>query len=148
VKRILSSKSVSSCDEDLAVMERLGGKFAEMHALGIAIGDTKPENIVIGKNGEAYLLDLEQSSRNGDKVWDVAEFLYYSGHYVQPFASTHSIEVLTKAFVKGYLNAGGSSEIVKKMASPKYTKVFSVFTLPLVMIAISNVCRKVDKQKE
>jgi tRNA A-37 threonylcarbamoyl transferase component Bud32 len=148
VKRILSSKAASANDKDLGIIGRLGEKFAETHALGIAIGDTKPENIVIGRNGEVYLLDLEQSSRNGDKVWDIAEFLYYSGHYVPPFASTRQAELMAKAFIKGYLKAGGNVETVKKVASPKYTKVFSVFTLPLVMLTISNTCRKADKLKE
>jgi len=147
VKRIVGSESADGLERDLSVISGVGEKIAEVHALGITIGDAKPENIVISK-GEVYLLDFEQSSRRGDKVWDVAEFLYYAGHYVPPFVSTRRAELMAKAFIKGYLKAGGNGETVKKAAGPKYTKVFSVFTLPLVMLAISNTCRKVDRMGE
>ncbi|MGC9346000.1 MAG: hypothetical protein ACP5ER_04325, partial [Candidatus Bathyarchaeales archaeon] len=122
--------------------------FAEVHALGIALGDTKPENVMVGENGEIYLLDFEQASRKGDKVWDIAEFLYYAGHYVPPFVGMRSVELITKAFIEGYLRAGGDVKLVKKAGNPKYTKVFSIFTLPRVILAISNICRKADKLKE
>lgn len=148
VKRIMSAKTIGEMEKDLSIMERVGKEFAKVHALGIALGDTKPENIMVGKNGEIYLLDFEQASRNGDRVWDVAEFLYYSGHYLPPFVSHHSAELIVKAFIAGYLKAGGDAEIVRKAGNPKYTKVFSVFTLPLVVFAISNTCRKADMLKE
>jgi tRNA A-37 threonylcarbamoyl transferase component Bud32 len=147
IKRLATSTSGGETEKDLKVIRRVGEKFAEVHSIGITIGDTKPENIVIKKTGEICLLDLEQSSRKGDKVWDVAEFLYFSGHYVPPLVGTRPAELISKAFITGYLDAGGNVETVKKAASPKYTKVFSVFTLPPVMLAITNCCRKVDTLK-
>jgi serine/threonine protein kinase len=119
-----------------------------VHALGIALGDTKPENIVIGKNGEVCLLDFEQAARNGDKVWDIAEFLYYAGHYISPFVGVRSAELIAKAFVEGYVKAGGNAEIVKEAGNPKYTKVFSIFTLPHIIFVISSICRKAGRLKE
>jgi len=142
IKRIVNMKNHQRITEDPGVISKVGEKIADVHALGIALGDTKPENLMVGQNGEIYMLDFEQASRNGDKVWDIAEFLYYSGHYVPPFVGTSSAELITKTFIKGYLKAGGDVKLVKKAGNPKYTKVFSIFTLPLTILAISNICRK------
>ncbi|MDI6690592.1 MAG: AarF/UbiB family protein [Candidatus Bathyarchaeota archaeon] len=147
IKRILASKTADNVSKELEVVRRVGEEFAKIHALGIALGDTKPENIIVGKNGEIYILDFEQASRNGDMVWDVAEFLYYAGHYVSPFVGVRSAELITKVFIEGYLGVGGDVKIVKEAGKPKYTKVFSVFTLPHIMLTISNACRKADKPK-
>ncbi len=147
VKKIANSKTAGEAEKDLKFMMKVGEIFAKVHALDISLGDTKPENIMIGKNGEIYLLDFEQASRNGDKVWDVAEFLYYAGHYISPFFGNLTAELIAKAFINGYLKAGGNADVVKKAGNPKYTRVFSVFTSPLIMFVISNVCRKADKLK-
>jgi hypothetical protein len=80
--------------------------------------------------------------------WDIAEFLYYSGHYVSPIANANTAEQITQAFIEGYLQAGGKKETIKKAWSAQYTKVFSIFTPPQIIFAISNICRKIDKQKE
>ncbi len=143
VKRIAKSQTDESLKNELGVISRVGEKLAKVHALGISLGDTKPENIMVrGKNGEICLLDLEQASRSGDKVWDIAEFLYYTGHYLPPLVGTRPAELITKAFIEGYLEAGGDVKLVRKVGNPKYTKVFSIFTFPSVIFAISNICRK------
>lgn len=147
IQRILNTQNVK-VENELDVISRIGEKFAEIHALGVSLGDAKPENIIVGKEGTIYLMDFEQASRNGDQVWDIAEFLYYAGHYVAPLSSSNSIELLSNAFIRGYLRASGKMENVKKAAKPKYTKVFSVFTQPHVMLAISNICRKAETLKE
>lgn len=92
-------------------------------------------------------MDFEQASRKGDKVWDVAEFLYYSGHDVSPFVEVSRLEHFAKTFVRGYMQGGGDVGVVTKARNPKYTKVFSVFTFPHIMIILSNVCRKADRLK-
>jgi len=145
VKKAASSKIASESRKALELLEKVGELFAQVHAAGVALGDTKPENFVVRKNSKIVLLDLEQASRRGDKVWDVAEFLYYAGHDVPLFADAHRAELIAKAFITGYLRAGGDVKIVKKAGTPKYTKVFSVFTLPHIMLAYSNLCRKADK---
>jgi hypothetical protein len=77
----------------------------------------------------------------------VAEFLYYTGHYISPFVNVKSAELIAKAFVEGYLKAGGDANVVKKAGNPKYTKVFSIFTFPHIMLVMSNVCRRAAKLK-
>ncbi|MCK4440326.1 hypothetical protein KAU85_05015, partial [Candidatus Bathyarchaeota archaeon] len=149
IKRIANLKTTENAKKELSVIGRVGEKFAKVHASGIALGDTKPENIMVReKNGEICLLDLEQASRKGDKIWDVAEFLYYTGHYLPPFFGTRLAELISKAFIGGYLGAGGDVRLVGKVGNPKYTKVFSIFTFPSIILAISNICRNAGKLKE
>jgi len=148
IKRTADLETQTQLKDNLDLIRNVGNLFAAVHSLGVALGDTKPENFKVRKDGKIYMTDFEQASRNGDKVWDVAEFLYYAGHDISPFVETSRVERIAEAFVSGYLGAGGDIKVVKDAGNPKYTKVFSVFTLPHIMFILSNVCRKADKLKE
>jgi len=126
-------------------VKEVGRKIAEAHRLGVALGDCKPENIVVTKEGKTFFVDLEQATRDGNQAWDVAEFLYYSGHYVSPISSAKAAKIIAKNFIEGYLEAGGRKETVKKAGSARYVKVFSVFTPPHVILAVSNLCQTMGK---
>ncbi len=139
IKQILSPEEKAP---KVALVREAGRKIAEAHKLGVSLGDCKPENIIVTENGKIFFVDLEQASRDGNQVWDIAEFLYYSGHYASPISPASSVELITTEFVEGYLEVGGRKENVRKAGSPRYTKVFSIFTLPHVILAISNICRK------
>ena len=141
IKRIFSPNRTA---RDVALVKEVGRKVAEAHSLGVSLGDCKPENFMITENG-VVLLDLEQASRDGNRAWDIAEFLYYSGHYSPPMASTNAANIIARSFIEGYLEAGGKKDAVKEAATARYTKVFSVFTPPHVLLAISNVCQKMGK---
>ena len=143
VKRVISSKRKRTTD--IGLIKEVGKKIAKAHKLGITFGDCKPENILVTKQGELYFVDLEQASRNGEQAWDIAEFLYYSGHYVYPLSTTSSIKCLVERFIEGYLEGGGKKETVVAASSPKYTKVFSIFTPPQVVLAISKLCARALK---
>ena len=143
IKRIISSKG--NAVKEVALVKEAGRRFAEAHRLGVSLGDSKPENIIVTRDGEMYFVDLEQATRDGDQAWDVAEFLYYSGHYVSPVSPAKAAEVIAKEFINGYLEAGGKKETVKKAGSSRYTKVFSIFTPLHVILAISNLCKKMGK---
>jgi tRNA A-37 threonylcarbamoyl transferase component Bud32 len=147
VKRVASSKNSDEITKNLDVISRVGRTLAGVHALGIALGDTKPENILVGKEGRIYLMDFEQASRKGDEVWDLAEFLYYAGHDISPFVEVGRLEKFAETFIMGYLEGGGNVHAVKKAGNPKYTKVFSIFAFPHIMFILSSVCRKADKLK-
>ena len=141
IKRAVSRPAAEAV-QNLDPIRKVGALFADVHSAGIALGDSKPENLVATKSGEIVMLDLEQASRGGDKVWDVAEFVYYAGHDMPLFAEVQRAELVAKAFIDGYLGAGGEAKVVNRAGNPKYTKVFSVFTLPHFMLAFSNLCRK------
>jgi len=145
IKRIISSKE--KAEKEAAMVKEVGKRIAEAHGLGVSLGDCKPENLIVTKDGKIFFVDLEQSARNGNQTWDVAEFLYYSGHYVFPISSAKAASIIAKNFIEGYLEAGGRKETIKKAASARYIKVFSVFTPPHVIVAISNLCRKMGKNR-
>ncbi len=141
-------RQAGSFKKRASLMSTVGRKLAEIHGLDMALGDCKPENVLFTGDGKVWFVDLEQATRSGNQEWDVAEFLYYSGHFVSPlrdimFSSPRSAEQIAKEFITGYLEAGGKRENVRKAASPKYTKVFSVFTPPHILIALSNLCRNI-----
>ncbi len=138
LKRILYSQNTA---EDIALMKQVGRKIAEAHSLGVSLGDCKPENFLVTKDGVVFL-DLEQATRDGNQAWDIAEFLYYAGHYSPPISSANAAGTIAESFIEGYLEAGGKKETVKQAASARYTKVFSVFTPPHVLFAISSICQK------
>ena len=144
IKRITTSKSREKAEKDVTKIMRVGEIFAQVHSLNVALGDTKPENIIFDPDDKIYLLDFEQASHDGDKAWDVAEFLYYSGHYLQPFYSNGKAESIASAFISGYLKGGGDFNTIKKAGASKYTRVFSVFTMPSIILAMSKVCRKTE----
>jgi tRNA A-37 threonylcarbamoyl transferase component Bud32 len=144
IKRIAKAKG-KEAEKDLAKIEKVGEVYAQVHALNVTLGDTKPENVIFDPDDNVYLLDFEQASHEGDKAWDIAVFLYYAGHYLQPLYSNGKAQAIAKAFVSGYLKGGGNVATVKKAGNTKYTRIFSVFTMPSVMAAIANVCRKTGK---
>ncbi len=140
IKQICSSEEERT---DLAdAIKQVGKEIAKVHELDVALGDCKPENIIIAKDGKIYFVDLEQAERGGDQTWDIAELLYYSGHYasISPIEATR---VITREFIKGYLEAGGKTENIKRARSPKYIKVFSFFTPPHTLYVISATCGEV-----
>jgi tRNA A-37 threonylcarbamoyl transferase component Bud32 len=146
IKRIATAKAEEPANAELATLTRVGELLARVHALGVALGDTKPENVIVNPAGEIFLLDFEQASHDGggDKTWDIAEFLYYSGHYLPPLHSAGKAEALAHAFITGYLKGGGDVNVVKKAAQTKYTRVFSLFTAPAVLTAMAAVCKKAE----
>jgi thiamine kinase-like enzyme len=112
------------------------------------LGDTKPENMLVKPDGSIYLIDFEQAAQNGDKAWDVAVFLYYSGHYIQPLNNGNvKAESLAKAFISGYLKGGGDVNDIKKACTSKYTRIFGIFTMWSIISVIANVCRKAEVPK-
>jgi tRNA A-37 threonylcarbamoyl transferase component Bud32 len=146
IKRIVSSKK-EEVTAEAALVREVGRKIAEAHRLGVALGDCKPENIIVTKDGKTFFVDLEQATRdgNGNQAWDVAEFLYYSGHYVSPISPANAAVLIAKEFIKGYLEAGGKPKTVRKAGSARYTKVFSIFTPPQVLLAVSNICKRRER---
>jgi tRNA A-37 threonylcarbamoyl transferase component Bud32 len=126
----------------LLTISRVGETLAKVHGYNVALGDTKPDNVLIKADATIYLIDFEQAQQGGDKAWDIAVFLYYCGHYLQPFDNTTKAEKITEAFIEGYLKGGGNIDNIRKAGLPKYTRVFSIFTLPSIMLAISNTCKK------
>ena len=144
VKRVLSTKRATA--EEAFLIREAGKGIAAAHRLGVAIGDCKPENLIVAKDGKVYFVDLEQATRDGNQAWDIAEFLYYSGHYASFISSAGAAELIAREFIQGYLEAGGRAETLRKAGSVRYAKVFSIFTPPHVILVISDLCKRMGKQ--
>jgi tRNA A-37 threonylcarbamoyl transferase component Bud32 len=146
IKRIATAHSIKAIEKDIALVRQVGETYAKVHALNVVLGDTKPENIMVDPEGKLCLLDFEQASRSGDRSWDIACILYYCGHYL-PLNGEAKAEAVAKAFIEGYLKVGGSAEAVKCAGIPRFTRVFSVFTLPGVLRVMSNECKSIQGPK-
>jgi tRNA A-37 threonylcarbamoyl transferase component Bud32 len=133
-------------EEVLGTVAKVGETLAKVHENGVSLGDTKPDNVLVKPDGTIYLIDFEQAQKGGDRAWDIAVFLYYCGHYLQPFDGSVKASSIAIAFIEGYLKAGGNITDIHKAALPKYTRVFSIFTMPSIVLAISNVCRQAQNQ--
>jgi Kae1-associated kinase Bud32 len=148
IKRIANPSSDEDTSRDLDKLTRVGELLARVHSLNVALGDTKPENVIVDPNDNLYLLDFEQASHGGDKSWDIAEFLYYSGHYLPPLHSNGKAKTIANAFINGYLAAGGNVNVVQKAGTRKYTRIFSFFTAPSVLFAMATICRKTETSRK
>lgn len=128
----------------LRTITRVGETMARVHNHNVVLGDTKPDNVLIKPDGTIFLIDFEQAQQGGDNTWDIAVFLYYCGHYLQPFDSNLKAEAIANAFITGYLQGGGKIEDIRKAGSPKYTRVFSIFTMPPIILTISKRLQKTE----
>jgi len=137
-KKAVSSRSLA--DKDLSVAFKVGSTLAKIHASNVAIGDSKPENFQRSIDDEVYSLDLEQAKKSGDKAWDVAEFLYYSGHYVFPTVPSGGFKEYVNSFTRGY-RKDGDETVLKVAAGVRYGRVFSLWTPPLAIHEISRALR-------
>jgi hypothetical protein len=60
--------------------------------------------------------------------------------------SNGKAESIAESFIKGYIKSGGDLREVKKAAAPKYTRVFSVFTMPSIIVSMANTCKNIKPQ--
>jgi tRNA A-37 threonylcarbamoyl transferase component Bud32 len=134
-------------EDVLELVGKVGEILARVHRSNVSLGDTKPDNILIKPDGSIFLIDFEQAVKGGDKAWDIAVFLYYCGHYLQPFDSNTKAQSIVIAFIEGYLRGGGNVGDIHKAGVPKYTRVFSIFTMPATILAISKVCKQAESGK-
>jgi tRNA A-37 threonylcarbamoyl transferase component Bud32 len=116
----------------------IGRTLAEIHAAGITIGDSKPENLVLSENDRLFFVDLEQARKKGDLAWDIAEFLYFAGHH--PMIMTGALKDFTESFVDGY-EKYGKRESLRKAGGINYAKVFSFWTPPQIIYEMSTILK-------
>ena len=134
-KQAVNQGSLTEKQKRLA--EALGETLAAIHATGVSVGDAKPENF-IANGDEIFTVDLEQAGKHGDKAWDIAELLFYAGHYnVLPVTTCGAAE-FAESFTRGYLR-NGDVEDLRRAASVRYAKVFSIWTPAPVLFEISRI---------
>lgn len=137
VGQIVSRSALTKQQYHLA--ELLGETVARIHEVGVSIGDSKPENFV-ARDEDIFAIDLEQAGKRGDYAWDLAELLFYTGHYSQSPTPTRGLTELVQAFIRGYLRKGDGAEL-KRAAGVRYAKVFSLWTPAPIILEISKMLR-------
>jgi tRNA A-37 threonylcarbamoyl transferase component Bud32 len=120
--------------------ESLGETLARIHAVGVSVGDSKPENFV-AHDRDVYVVDLEQGGKRKDFAWDIAELLFYAGHYSVSPVPPHGLIEAVHAFIQGYARRGDPSEL-RRAAGVKYVKVFSLWTHTPIILEISKMLRE------
>jgi tRNA A-37 threonylcarbamoyl transferase component Bud32 len=115
----------------------LGEEIARVHANSFCLGDSKPDNAILDGSDKIWFVDLEQASVGGNPAWDLAEFLYYCGHYTLWWGR---MRPLVEAFLEGYLQAG-DVKVVREISSSRYKRIFGVLTAPHIVMGISKLCR-------
>ena len=138
VTEIVTQETLSKAQYQLA--ELLGQTLAQIHAVGISIGDSKPENFLASER-DLYVVDLEQAGKRRDYAWDLAELLYYLGHYSTSAAPTRGLSELVQAFILGYLREGDASEL-RRAAGVRFARVFSLWTPASIILEVSKLLRE------
>lgn len=104
------------------IVTEIGKLMRRLHDKNAVLGDSKPENFLVSKNG-IYLIDLEQCGFNAgvqDKGWDIAEFLYYSLSFL---SKKDRAKKFYELFFKGY---GDDRSVFAEAVSVKYSLPFNL----------------------
>ena len=99
--------------------------MATVHSANMALGDAKASNVVVSPQG-LYLTDLEQALQNGDRAWDIAEFLYYTSKFSN---REESMRRVATVFLESYVKSGARANVEKARGS-KYFRPFRPFLTP------------------
>jgi tRNA A-37 threonylcarbamoyl transferase component Bud32 len=102
-----------------------GELMGRVHSSGLALGDTKPSNVIVSEIG-LFLTDLEQAVPDGDKAWDIAEFLFYTAKLSNREEAMRKVAI---TFLESYAESGERSSI-PKARGPKYFGPFRPFLTP------------------
>ena len=137
-KEAVNQSSLTSAQSELA--ESLGETLGDIHQTGVSVGDTKPENFVV-KDGRIFVVDLEQAGKRNDYAWDIAELLFYIGHYRISPTVTGGLKGIIEAIATGYSHRGDAAEL-RKAVAVRYAKVFSIWTSAPVILEISRILRE------
>jgi tRNA A-37 threonylcarbamoyl transferase component Bud32 len=120
--------------EDLQSVAAYGKLMAKVHGAGIALGDAKASNVIVSPHG-LFLTDLEQADPEGDRAWDLAEFIYYTAKLsIKEEAMKH----VARTFLGSYAS-DGTRDIVSRANSIKYLRPFQPFILPTMAKSLRDM---------
>jgi len=144
VEKIIKGES-----KDTSNIEEYALVLGKMHKAGLVYGDTKPQNVLVGKDG-IHLLDLEQAVENGDAAWDLAEFLYFSATHLEKEDDGKKADkkkddgqkevgtkLIAESFLASYQSQNGS-EVIAKAKNKRYLLPF----LPVLSRKMMRVVRR------
>jgi tRNA A-37 threonylcarbamoyl transferase component Bud32 len=136
----IESAYLDGRSEELDPIFAFGRDLAIMHNRGYCMGDTKPSNAIhCIDDSKIYFVDLEQSHPEGNRTWDLAEFIYYSVRFT---LREDRARKLVASFVQGYLSKGSDPRIVQETAALRYRAPFQPFIAPNVLNALKQDLQK------
>jgi len=118
---------------------RLGGLLADIHKLGLSIGDTRPTNFILDKHRTIVPIDLEQASQKIPPSWDIAEYIAFATVYLK-FKFDESF-IAAKSLAKGYLENEGSFHNVCNTVNRGYIRVLAPIS-PLYPFIVKKLNRE------
>lgn len=130
----LEAEYLNGESDDITSFEKFGKELAKMHNHGYCMGDTKPSNVIVS-DGIIYFVDLEQSQPDGNKTWDIAEFVYYSARFTM---KEDRARKMIGSFIDGYRSSASDTDVIKSSLSLRYRAPFQAFIAPNVMRAIRS----------
>jgi tRNA A-37 threonylcarbamoyl transferase component Bud32 len=132
----LESEFLDGLSNDLTPFFEFGRNLATIHNHGFCMGDTKPSNAILSnEDSKIYFTDLEQANTEGNKTWDVAEFIYYSVRFT---LKETRVRQLIDSFIQGYLESSQDPGVLRACLSLRYRAPFQAFIAPNIM----NVLKK------
>jgi tRNA A-37 threonylcarbamoyl transferase component Bud32 len=141
VTRVVNQSMLT--ESQFRTAKSLGDTLARIHGVGVSVGDSKPENFV-ASDGEVFTVDLEQAGKRKDFAWDIAELLFFAGHYSASTQPTRGLSRMIEAFTEGYLLKGQPREL-KQAAALRYVKTFSLWTPAPIILEISQMLHEASR---
>ena len=147
VKEFVEGSTLSKVIDDfsrgaptgLAEVASYGRLMARVHNAGFALGDAKASNVIITPSG-LYLTDLEQTQPEGDRAWDLAEFVYYTAKLSNKEGAMTQV---AKTFLDAY-QLDGPRGLITKASSPRYLRPFQPFLLPAMAKSLKDLMTGYD----
>lgn len=142
VQKIINGEST-----DTSKVEEYARVLGRLHKAGLVYGDTKPQNVLVGKDG-IDLIDLEQAVENGDAAWDLAEFLYFSTTHLEKEddgkkdgkkddgQQEAGAKLIAESFLASYRSENGR-EVIARAMNKRYLLPF----LPVLSSKMRKVVR-------
>lgn len=120
--------------EGLRSVAAYGKLMAKVHGAGIALGDAKASNVIVSPRG-LFLTDLEQADPEGDRAWDLAEFIYYTAKLS---IREEAMKQVARAFLGSYASEG-TRDVTSRASSSKYLRLFQPFILPTMAKSLRDI---------
>jgi tRNA A-37 threonylcarbamoyl transferase component Bud32 len=146
-------KIVKGESTDTQSIEAYARVLAKLHKAGLVYGDTKAQNVLVGKDG-IDLLDLEQTVENGDMAWDLAEFLYFSATRLEEDDDDNDkrakedegkkeagVKLVAESFLEAYRSENGG-EIIAKARNARYLTPFMAVVSPKMRKVVRDEIEK------
>ncbi len=99
----------------------LGNALREIHLRGYALGDVKPTNFIVSKEGDIYVIDAEQATKTDDpsiKCWDLMATLLLASYSL--ITNLSKYRYFVRSLINEYLRDQRLVEVIREYTSHKF----------------------------